>query len=98
LKKSRTDALVGDTEKLVFSFADIESYKKVSRNLRQSGINYREWDEDSMREFVSRLSTLNRDNWNFRLATRAERIDLSEYGIAHNRCIDPELIFQLVAK
>lgn len=37
------DALVGYTEKLVFSFADIESYKKVSRNLRLSGINYREW-------------------------------------------------------
>lgn len=86
------DALVGYTEKLVFSFADIESYKKVSRNLRQSGINYREWDEDSMREFASRLSAMNRNNWNFRLATCAERIDLSEYGIEHNRCIDPELI------
>lgn len=86
------DVLVGYTEKLVFSFADIESYKKVSRNLRQSGINYREWDEDSMREFASRLSAMNRNNWNFRLATCAERIDLSEYGIEHNRCIDPELI------
>ncbi len=89
------DALVGRTEKLVFSFADIESYKKVSRNLRQSCIGYREWDEDSMREFASRLSMLNRDNWNFRLATCAERIDLSEYGIEHNRCIDPELISRL---
>ncbi len=86
------DALVGYTEKLVFSFADIASYKKVSRNLRQSGINYREWKEEFMREFASRLSTLNRDNWNFRLATCAERIDLSEYEIEHNRCIDPELI------
>lgn len=89
------DVLVGYTEKLVFSFADIESYKKVSRNLRHSGINYREWDEAAMREFASRLSTLNRDNWNFRLATCAERIDLSEYGIEHNRCIDPELISRI---
>ena len=89
------DALVGRTEKLVFSFADIESYKKVSRNLRQSGIDYREWDKASMREFASRLSMLNRDNWNFRLATCAERIDFSEYGIEHNRCIDPELISRL---
>ncbi len=89
------DALVGYTEKLVFSFADIESYKKVSHNLRLSGINYREWDEESMREFASRLSTMNRDNWNFRLATCAERIDLSEYGIKHNRCIDSELISRL---
>lgn len=86
------DVLAGYTEKLVFSFADIDSYKKVSRNLRQSGINYREWDEESMRDFASRLSALNRNKWKFRLATCAERIDLSEYGIEHNRCIEPELI------
>lgn len=89
------DALVGYTEKLVFSFADIESYKKVSRNLRHSGINYREWDEATMRELASRLLMLNRDSWNFRLATCAERIDLSKYDIGHNRCIDPELISRL---
>lgn len=89
------NALTGYTEKLVFSFADIESYKKVSRNLRQSGINYREWDERSMREFASRLSAMNRDKWNLKLATCAERIDLSEYEIEHNRCIDPELISRL---
>lgn len=89
------DALIGYTEKLVLSFADIASYRKVSRNLRLSGINYREWDEKSMREFALRLSRLNCDNWNFRLATCAERIDLSEYGIEHNRCIDPELISRL---
>ena len=84
--------LASFTEKIVFSFADIESYKKVSRNLRQSGINYREWDEGSMREFASRLSAMNRNKWNLKLATCAERIELSEYGIEHNRCIDPELI------
>lgn len=88
-------ALVGCAEKLVFSFADIESYKKVSRNLRQSGINYREWNEEAMLEFASRLSAMNRNNWNFKLATCAEHIDLSEYGIEHNRCIDPELISRL---
>ncbi len=87
--------LVGLNEKLVFSFADIESYKKVSRNLRQSCVDYREWDEQTMREFASRLSAMNHDDWNFKLATCAERIDLSEYGIEHNRCIDPELISHL---
>lgn len=40
-------------------------------------------------------SMLNRDNWNFRIATCAERVDLSEYEIEHNRCIDPELISRL---
>lgn len=38
---------------------------------------------------------MNHDSWNFRLATCAERIDLSEYVIEHNRCIDPELISRL---
>lgn len=89
------DALVGYTEKLVFSFADIESYKKVSRNLRLSGINYREWNEESMREFASRLLAMNCNIWNFQIATCAEAIDLSEYGIGHNRCIDPKLISRL---
>lgn len=89
------NALVEYTEEIVFSFADIESYKKVSRNLRQSGINYREWDEDSMCDFALRLSDMNRDNWNFKLATCAERIDLSEYGIEYNRCVAPELISRL---
>ena len=89
------DVLAGYAEKLVFSFADIESYKKVSRNLRHSDINYREWDEESMREFASRLSAMNGNNWDFRLATCAEFIDLSEYGIEHNRCIDPGLISRL---
>lgn len=89
------DVLAGYAEKLVFSFADIESYKKVSRNLRHSGINYREWDEEYMREFASRLSAMNGNNCDFRLATCAEFIDLSEYGIEHNRCIDPGLISRL---
>ena len=91
------NALKGYTEKLVFSFADISSYKKVRRNLLEHGINYLEWDEESMREFASRLSVLNRNNWNYDLATCAEAIDLSEYGIDHNRCIDPELISRLAS-
>lgn len=89
------DALVGYTEKLVFSFADIDSYKKVSRNLKANGVKYREWDEQKMREFAWRLSTLNHDNWNFKLATCAESFDLSDFGIERNRCIDPELISRL---
>lgn len=83
------------TNKLVFSFADIASYKKVCRNLINAGVNYREWDEASMREFAQKLSTLNRSHWNFELATCAEAIDLSEYGIEHNHCIDSNLIAKL---
>lgn len=89
------DELKGYTEKLVISFADIARYKKVERNLTQAGINYREWDEVSMREFAKRLSDINLKRWDYTLASCAEAIDLSEYGIEHNRCIDPDLMSRL---
>lgn len=89
------DQLNGFTEKLVFSFADIESYKKVKANLDRNKINYREWDADSMNEFAQRLSELNRERgWNFQLATCGEKIDISRYGIAHNRCVDDDLMIR----
>ncbi len=86
------DELKGYTEKLVFSFADIAGYKKVGRNLSQAGVNYREWDGTSMLEFAAKLSDINLKRWGYTLATCAETIELSEYGIEHNRCIDPDLI------
>lgn len=89
------DELKGYTEKLVFSFADIAGYKKVGRNLSQAGINYCEWNEASMLEFAANLSEINLKRWGYELATCAESIDLSEYEIGHNRCIDPDLIARL---
>lgn len=88
--------LTGYTEKLVFSFADIAPYRKVSGNLTSHGINYQEWTRSEMLDFARQLSELNhRNGWNFRLATCAEKFDLGEYGIAHNRCIDDELIVRI---
>lgn len=84
--------LTGYVEKLVFSFADIATYKKVGRNLSAAGINYREWIENEMLDFTQRLSALNLD---LELATCAEKIDLSHFDIFHNRCIDPDLICRL---
>lgn len=86
-------ALNGYTEKLVFSFADIAGYKKVGVNLRSAGIKYREWTESEMLGFATELHGLNLP---MQLATCAEKIDLSRYGIEHNRCIDPDLISRLV--
>lgn len=83
--------LKGYTGKLVFSFADISSYKKVGRNLSQAEIRYREWDTHAMDDFTERLSSLN-ENWGLKIATCSEPIQLEQHGIEHNRCIDPELI------
>lgn len=87
------DELKGYTEKLVFSFADITSYRKVKYNLEHNNIIYHEFDESSMEEFASKLVQLN-NRWGYTLATCGEKIDLEKLGIQHNRCIDDELMIK----
>lgn len=90
------DALRGYTEKLVFSYADVAAYKKVRYNLAQAGVAYREWSEGDMEQFAAELSRMNlARGWRYELATCSERIDLARYGIAHNRCIDGDLIARI---
>ncbi|HAT61451.1 MAG TPA: hypothetical protein DCS83_02715 [Prevotella sp.] len=88
--------LKGYTEKLIFSYADILAYRKVKANLEKENIAYREWTEGEMLTFARQLSQLNEsEGWKFNLATCSEKVDLSQYGIAHNRCIDDELMIRL---
>ena len=93
--------LIGDqlkdyNEKLVFSYADIAMYRKVKHNLEVNGIPYHEWEIEQMEEFADKLSALNRERgWNFQLATCGEKINISKFGILHNRCIDGDLITRL---
>lgn len=84
--------VTGYADKLVFSFADISTYKKVGKNLSAAGFKYREWTENEMIEFARQLSVL---NLGLELATCAEKIDLSQFGINHNRCVDPDLMIRL---
>ena len=93
------DQLKGYTEKLVFSYADIKTYKKVKSNLERNGIPYHEWNEILMEEFARKLSVMNKErDWNYTLATCGEKIDIDKYGIEHNRCIDGDLITKLAWK
>lgn len=58
--------LLGYTEKLVFSFADILSYRKVQANLQKANVNYIDWQDWQMRDFAQKLSVLNKNgimNW-----------------------------------
>lgn len=89
------DQLKGYTEKLVFSFADIATYRKVKHNLKESNINYREWEQPEMENFAKQLVELNQ-KWGYKLATCGESIDLP--GIVHNSCIDHDLIIRLAHK
>ena len=85
------DQLRDYTEKLVFSFADIESYKRVKNNLQRNHINYSEWTHPQMIEFAKRLVELNKSKgWNFELATCGEAAELE--GIEHNHCVDDRLM------
>ena len=87
------DQLKGFTEKLVFSYADINLYKKVKANLEKSRVNYAEWTTNQMEVFAQRLSELNQ-KWHYQLATCGEKIDIDRYGIQHNKCVDDDLMIR----
>jgi len=87
------DQLKGYTEKLVFSYADILSYRKVKANLVNNHIPYHDCTEPQMLEFAERLAKLNK-KWGYTLATCGEKVDLQQFGIEHNHCIDDELIIR----
>lgn len=86
--------IYGYTDKLVFSFADINIYKKVINNLNREKINYFEFNKDSMLTFAKALSELNK-KWGLELATCCEEIELQKFNIKHNKCIDDDLIVKL---
>ena len=85
------EQLHGYTEKLVFSYADILSYRKVKANLEKGNIPYHEWTESQMLELAERLAKLNM-KWSYTLATCGEKINLKQFGIEPNHCIDYDLI------
>lgn len=86
--------LQGYTEKLVFSYADILGYRKVRANLEKIRIPYHEWTEPQMLEFAGRLAEMNK-RWGYTLATCGEEVDLQQFGIERNHCIDYDLIVRL---
>ena len=87
-------ALAGCSRKLVFSFADLERYAGVRRNLVRAGRDAREFMSAEMQDFARGLAELNRGH-GFELATCAEDADLSAFGIVRNRCVDGELLARL---
>lgn len=87
------NALKGYTEKMVFSFADIATYRKVRLNLVNNNIRYREFEVPDMLKFAAGIQQLNQ-NWGYTLATCGEKIDIESYGIVHNKCIDDDLMIK----
>jgi hypothetical protein len=100
--------LKGCTDKLVFSFVDINAYRCVRRNLAKATALFStanagdaEFTGKQMTETAEGLAKIRdcwkSEGWDISLATCAEQIDLSRYGIEHNRCIDGELMRRLFA-
>lgn len=101
--------LKGFTQKIVFSFVDIKEYRKVQNNLiketslfTKENIENGEGSNSQREEIIDGLCKLREiwknEGWNLTFATCAESLNLEEYGIEHNRCIDGELIERLFGK
>jgi len=86
--------LRGYTEKFVFSFADIKNYRRVQNNLKKAGINAFEFTEKQMLETAKGIYEIFAGS-NIKTATCAEKIDLSQFNISHNKCIDDDLMIKL---
>jgi len=85
------DKLAPYTRRIVFSFIDIASYKKVEANLQRGGIAAREFHPDEMEAVAARIGALAK-RWGIAAGTCGEVKDLERYGVEHNRCIDDRLI------
>ena len=62
--------------------------------MRKSSVKYLEFNERTMNELAQGLMKLNQ-NWNLEIGTCAEKIDLDQYGIIHNKCVDDDLMVKL---
>jgi hypothetical protein len=82
------------TRRLVISFADIERYPAVRRRLARMGIGAREPSGQEQLDLASGIAEINRA-FGLELVTCAEAADLSEFGVAHGRCVDGDLMARL---
>lgn len=100
------EQIKGYTNKLVFSFADIQNYRGVTRNLIKAcsffsdeNIASAEFSVEEMENIAKRLRDMcdywKSQGWDVELASCAEKIDLDKFGISHNRCIDAALLLEL---
>lgn len=89
--KSIAESLNGYTDKCVISFIDI--YPKNKKNIEK--MDQFDLDKEELIKFVKKLNEIALKN-NIKISTCAEKIDLSNYGIYHNSCIDKDLIENII--
>lgn len=85
--------LRGYCERLVVSFVQINNYRRV--RLRMKGSTYRQATTEEKIELSRNLHSLAL-SWGIEVMCCAEPVDLSQYGISRSKCIDGQLIEQLI--
>lgn len=85
--------LRGHTEKCMISFVDL--YRNVQNKVKQ--LKVRVPDETEMREMAAKFAEVGRA-YGIKIETCAEKADLSELGVSHGKCIDDNLISDLLGK
>jgi uncharacterized membrane protein len=86
--------LEGYTEKMVFSFFNPSSHKKVKRNMSNSEVAAKEFSVEDKANVAKHIAEL-ANNYDIQVAACAEEMDLSQYGIRQNKCIDDALMRRL---
>lgn len=82
------------TNKLVFSFVDVEGYRKVETALRRKGIRYIPFSEEDKLGIAKELANMG-SALGLKVATCCEDISLDHLGIDHNKCVDDVLLRKL---
>ena len=96
----------GLTNKLVFSFIDVMAYKKVQSNILKETTFYTKDTiknaepspaqiEELVQGIIKIRNRWSSEGWDIEIATCAEDIDLSSYGVNHNCCVDGQLMEKL---
>lgn len=100
--KSIGDKLYTYTNKLIFSFIEIDNYKKVRTNLKHSDDSIRELTNEekyaTAHDISHYLQQWKQTNPEFHVASCATPFDFSQYNIAHNACIDFDLLNRINTK
>ena len=88
-------ALGGHTRRLTFSYADVEAYGSVKRNLGKMGAGAREFTGEEMDELARGMAQVARSRGIPEVATCGEARDQTALGAKRGRCVDDELMIRL---